>query len=103
MAHALPHAIGAATAFPGRQAHRGPSLVDVRTDPDALSIPPHITGEQVRGFALAGMRTVLSGGLGKMVTPARANLRSVPRHPLRSGATNWRRRATCAAWASCTR
>ncbi|MCD2185744.1 pyruvate dehydrogenase [Actinomycetospora soli] len=63
--------------------HRGPSLVDVRTDPDALSIPPHITAEQVRGFALAGMRTVLSGGVGKMVTLARANLRSIPRHPLR--------------------
>ncbi len=64
-------------------AHRGPSLVDVRTDPDALSIPPHITAEQVRGFALAGMRTVLAGGVGKMVTLARSNLRSIPRHPLR--------------------
>ncbi|GLZ53966.1 pyruvate dehydrogenase [Actinomycetospora sp. NBRC 106378] len=63
--------------------HRGPSLVDVRTDPDALSIPPHITAEQVRGFALAGMRTVLSGGVGKMVQLARSNLRSIPRHPLR--------------------
>ena len=61
----------------------GPSLVDVRTDPDALSIPPHITAEQVRGFALAGMRTVLAGGVGKMVTLARSNLRSIPRHPLR--------------------
>ena len=57
--------------------------MDVRTDPDALSIPPHITAEQVRGFALAGMRTVLAGGVGKMATLARANLRSVPRHPLR--------------------
>lgn len=64
-------------------AHRGPSLVDVRTDPDALSIPPRITAEQVRGFALAGMRTVLAGGVGKMVELARSNLRSVPRHPLR--------------------
>lgn len=63
--------------------HRGPSLVDVRIDPDALSIPPHITAEQVRGFALAGMRTVLAGGVGKMVDLARSNLRSVPRHPLR--------------------
>ncbi|WP_433034976.1 pyruvate dehydrogenase [Actinomycetospora sp. CA-053990] len=63
--------------------HRGPSLVDVRTDPNALSIPPHITGEQVRGFALAGMRTVLAGGVGKMVDLARSNLRSIPRHPLR--------------------
>jgi pyruvate dehydrogenase (quinone) len=71
------------TALRDALAHRGPSLVDVRTDPDALSIPPHITAEQVRGFALAGMRTVLSGGVGKMVTLARANLRSVPRHPLR--------------------
>lgn len=63
--------------------HRGPSLVDVRTDPNALSIPPHITAEQVRGFALAGMRTVLAGGVGKMVDLARSNLRSIPRHPLR--------------------
>ena len=63
--------------------HRGPSLVDVRTDPDALSIPPHVTAEQVRGFALAGMRTVLAGGVGKMVDLARSNLRSIPRHPLR--------------------
>ncbi|GAA4776240.1 pyruvate dehydrogenase [Actinomycetospora chlora] len=63
--------------------HRGPSLVDVRTDPNALSIPPHIAAEQVRGFMLAGMRTVLSGGVGKMVDLARSNLRSIPRHPLR--------------------
>ena len=63
--------------------HRGPSLVDVRTDPNALSIPPHVSAEQVRGFALAGMRTVLAGGVGKMVDLARSNLRSVPRHPLR--------------------
>ncbi|MBW0104898.1 pyruvate dehydrogenase, partial [Pseudonocardia sp. KRD291] len=41
--------------------HRGPSLVDVRTDPNALSIPPHITATQVRGFALAATRTVLDG------------------------------------------
>ena len=60
--------------------HRGPSLVDVRTDPNALSIPPHITAEQIRGFALAGMRTVLAGGVGNMIELARANLRSVPRH-----------------------
>jgi pyruvate dehydrogenase (quinone) len=64
-------------------AHRGPSLVDVRTDPDALSVPPHVTAEQLRGFALAGMKTVLTGGVGKMVTLARSNLRSIPRHPLR--------------------
>ena len=57
----------------------GPSLVDVRTDPNALSLPPHITGEQVRGFALASTRTVLHGGVGRMIELARSNLRNIPR------------------------
>jgi pyruvate dehydrogenase (quinone) len=57
----------------------GPFLVDVHTDPNALSIPPHITATQVRGFALAATRTVLDGGVGKMVDLARSNLRSIPR------------------------
>ncbi|MBO0847851.1 MAG: pyruvate dehydrogenase [Pseudonocardia sp.] len=57
----------------------GPYLLDVRTDPNALSIPPHITASQVRGFALAATRTVLSGGVGSMIQLARSNLRSIPR------------------------
>ena len=59
--------------------HRGPALVDVVTDPHALSMPPKITGEQVTGFALSMGRTVLDGGVGKMVQLARSNLRNVPR------------------------
>ncbi|WP_329496988.1 pyruvate dehydrogenase [Kitasatospora herbaricolor] len=57
----------------------GPALVDVVTDPNALSIPPHITAAQVKGFALAAGRTVLSGGVGKMIDLARSNLRNIPR------------------------
>jgi pyruvate dehydrogenase (quinone) len=57
----------------------GPVLVDVVTDPDALSIPPHITPAQVKGFALAATRTVLDGGVGKMIDLARSNLRNIPR------------------------
>ncbi len=57
----------------------GPALIDVVTDPDALSMPPRITGEQIAGFALAVSRTVLSGGVGKMVQLARSNLRNIPR------------------------
>ncbi|HTP21469.1 MAG TPA: thiamine pyrophosphate-dependent enzyme, partial [Solirubrobacteraceae bacterium] len=60
-------------------ARRGPALVDLVTDPDALSIPPHITAEQVRGFALGAGKVVLDGGVGKMVELARANLRNIPR------------------------
>lgn len=60
-------------------AHPGPVLLDVVTDPNALSLPPRITGAQVKGFALAVSRTVLSGGVGKMVQLARSNLRNIPR------------------------
>jgi pyruvate dehydrogenase (quinone) len=57
----------------------GPVLLDVRTDPNALSLPPHIAASQVKGFALAATRTVLDGGVGKMLELARANLRNIPR------------------------
>jgi pyruvate dehydrogenase (quinone) len=60
-------------------AHDGPALLDVVTDPAVLAIPPKVTAEQVTGFALSASRTVLSGGVGRMVHLARANLRNIPR------------------------
>jgi pyruvate dehydrogenase (quinone) len=60
-------------------AEPGPVLMEFVTDPNALSIPPAITGEQIRGFASSATRTVLGGGVGKMIDLARANLRNVPR------------------------
>ncbi|GAB3212976.1 pyruvate dehydrogenase [Marinactinospora thermotolerans] len=59
--------------------HNGPALVDVVTDPNALSMPPRITGEQLSGFALATSKIVLNGGVGRMIRMARANLRNIPR------------------------
>ncbi|MFF2652252.1 pyruvate dehydrogenase [Streptomyces sp. NPDC058045] len=59
--------------------HRGPALVDVVTDPNALSIPPRISAEMVTGFALSASKMVLDGGVGRMVQMARSNLRNVPR------------------------
>ncbi|PZH04266.1 ubiquinone-dependent pyruvate dehydrogenase [Streptomyces sp. NTH33] len=59
--------------------HRGPALVDVVTDPNALSIPPKISAEMVTGFALSASKMVLDGGVGRMVQMARSNLRNVPR------------------------
>jgi hypothetical protein len=53
-------------------------LVDVLTDPDALSMPPKITGEQVKGFALAMSRLVLFGDADEVVNMARSNLRNCP-------------------------
>ncbi|MEW9533478.1 pyruvate dehydrogenase [Microbispora sp. NPDC049125] len=59
--------------------HDGPALVDVVTDPNALSIPPHITGEQLTGFALSASKIIVSGGVGRMIQLARSNVRNIPR------------------------
>ncbi|WP_410663713.1 pyruvate dehydrogenase [Amycolatopsis sp. lyj-84] len=59
--------------------HDGPALVDVVTDANALSVPPHITAGQLGGFALAASKVVLEGGVGRMIDLARANLRNIPR------------------------
>jgi pyruvate dehydrogenase (quinone) len=59
-------------------AHPGPALVDLVTDPHALSIPPHITAAQAKGFALAAGKVILDGGVGEILELARANLRNIP-------------------------
>ena len=59
--------------------HPGPALVDVVTDPRALSMPPAITAGQIRGFAVAMSKEILGGGGGEVVAMARSNLRNVPR------------------------
>jgi pyruvate dehydrogenase (quinone) len=56
----------------------GPALIDIATDPNALSIPPHVTPAQVKGFALAASKVVLGGGVGRMLELARANVRNLP-------------------------
>ena len=57
----------------------GPALIDVVTDPDALSMPPKITAQQIRGFATSASKIVLGGGVGRMVDMAAANVRNIPR------------------------
>lgn len=59
--------------------HDGPALVEVITDPQALSLPPKVTSEQVFGFATAMSKIVLNKGAGEVVSMARSNLRNLPR------------------------
>ena len=58
--------------------HDGPALLDVVTDPNALSMPPHITRDEVEGFALSTGKMIMSGGIGNMIQLARSNLRNIP-------------------------
>ncbi len=54
-----------------------PTLVEVITDANALSLPPHVSTHQIRGFATGAAKTVLSGGVGKMLDIARSNIRNI--------------------------
>jgi len=55
--------------------HPGPALIELVTDPNVLAMPPHISPEYVKGFALSSAKVVLSGGVGRMLDMARANLK----------------------------
>ncbi|MHA7305586.1 pyruvate dehydrogenase [Arthrobacter sp. TMN-49] len=68
-----------ADAYRAAFAHHGPALVELITDPNALSIPPKIKGGQVIGFATAMSKIVLNKGAGEVVSMARSNLRNIPR------------------------
>jgi pyruvate dehydrogenase (quinone) len=57
--------------------HDGPAVVDVHIARQELSIPPKITFEQVKGFTLFGMRTILSGEGTELIEIAKTNLREL--------------------------
>ncbi|MDQ1528059.1 MAG: hypothetical protein QOG18_2672 [Microbacteriaceae bacterium] len=54
--------------------HDGPALVDVVTARQELSIPPAITAEQVKGFTLYALRTIVSGRGDELINLADTNV-----------------------------
>lgn len=58
-------------------AHDGPALLDVVTERQELSMPPTVTAEQVKGFTLYALRTVLSGRGDELIDLAKANARQL--------------------------
>ena len=67
------------TALEEAFAFDGPALVEVMTDPNALSLPPEIRSGQVIGFATAMSKIVLNRGAGEVVSMATSNMRNIPR------------------------
>jgi pyruvate dehydrogenase (quinone) len=55
--------------------HKGPALIDVVTDPNALSIPSHADRSQAVGFALAMGKMILSGNIEEVVATIEGNIR----------------------------
>jgi len=57
----------------------GPVLCDVCTDPEALSLPPNVTLDQVKGFARTAIKKSLNGHIDEVWEQAKTNIRNVPR------------------------
>jgi pyruvate dehydrogenase (quinone) len=55
-------------------AHDGPALVDVVTNRQELAMPPKIELEQMKGFSLWALRTVMNGRGDELIELARSNL-----------------------------
>jgi pyruvate dehydrogenase (quinone) len=55
-------------------AHDGPALLDVVTATQELSIPPNISLEQVKGFGLWALKTVMNGRGDELIELAKTNL-----------------------------
>ena len=52
---------------------KGPALINVMTDPNALAMPPKIEFEQVKGMALSMTKLVLNGRLDEVLDTVKAN------------------------------
>ena len=55
--------------------HSGPALIDVVTDPNALSLPSHIAPEMMVGFGLTMGKLVLSGHIDEVLDTIETNIR----------------------------
>jgi pyruvate dehydrogenase (quinone) len=58
-------------------AQSGPALIDVVTDANAVSLPSHITADQVVGFGLTMGKLVLAGHIDEVVDTIETNIRHV--------------------------
>ena len=57
--------------------HSGPALIDLVTDPNAVSLPSHITAEQVVGFGLTMGKLILAGHIDEVVDTIETNIRHI--------------------------
>ena len=52
---------------------KGPALINVMTDPNALAMPPKIEFEQVKGMALSMTKLILNGRMEEVLDTVKAN------------------------------
>ena len=52
---------------------KGPALVNILTDPNALAMPPKIEFEQVKGMALSMTKLMLNGHMTEVMDTLKSN------------------------------
>jgi pyruvate dehydrogenase (quinone) len=53
--------------------HEGPAIVDIRTNPHALAMPPKIEWEQIKGLALSVSKMMLGGRMDEAIQTLKSN------------------------------
>jgi pyruvate dehydrogenase (quinone) len=61
-------------AFSSALRHKGPALLDVVTNPNALALPPKIDAKEVAGYGLYVAKQTLHGKLFESIEELKGNL-----------------------------
>lgn len=55
--------------------HKGPAIINIFTDPNALALPPTIKFDQVKGFALSMGKLMMNGKFAEVVDTTKSDLK----------------------------
>lgn len=55
----------------------GPVLVNIKTDPNALAMPPKIEFEQMKGFATSMTKLIMNGRFAEVIDTAKSNIKHI--------------------------
>jgi pyruvate dehydrogenase (quinone) len=55
--------------------HKGPAIINIFTDPNALAMPPSLNFEQVKGFSKSMAKSVANGKFAEVIDTAKSDLK----------------------------
>jgi pyruvate dehydrogenase (quinone) len=55
--------------------HKGPAIINIFTDPNALAMPPTLTFEQMKGFAKSMSKMMLNGKFAEIIDTTKSDLK----------------------------
>ncbi len=55
--------------------HKGPAIINIFTDPNALAMPPSLTFEQMKGFAKSMSKMMLNGKFAEIIDTTKSDLK----------------------------